>query len=133
MTGPLSQGDDGGMNGYWEQLQKLVASGKPFVAVTLVDVVASAPANAGAKMLVAAEGLCFGSVGGGKIEMKAIAEAKALLVTPGTLQTWVGVVLRAVICSAPEIALAVQVPAGLYDPATVLGAVAAGVTPASKP
>jgi len=79
LTGPLSQGDDGNMNGYWEQLQKLVASGKPFVAVTLVDVVASAPANAGAKMLVAAEGLCFGSVGGGKIEMKAIAEAKALL------------------------------------------------------
>src|SRR5271154_122974 len=67
------------MNGYWEHLQNLVASGRPFAAVTLVDVIASAPANAGAKMLVTAEGQYFGSVGGGKIEMKAIAEAKALL------------------------------------------------------
>lgn len=67
------------MQGFWENLQKLVLAGKPFVAVTLVDVVASAPANVGAKMLVTAEGLFHGTVGGGKIEMKALAEAREML------------------------------------------------------
>ena len=47
------------MQGYWEHLQQLVSSGKPFATVTLVDVVASAPANIGAKMLVTPEGLFF--------------------------------------------------------------------------
>ena len=75
------------MNAYWEHLQKLVAAGRPFVAVTLVDVIASAPANAGAKMLVGEEGLVFGSVGGGKIEMKAIAEARAILAQDPKLET----------------------------------------------
>ena len=67
------------MQGYWEHLQQLVSAGKPFVTVTLVDVIASAPANVGAKMLVTPEGLFFGTVGGGKIEMKALAEAKSML------------------------------------------------------
>jgi xanthine dehydrogenase accessory factor len=67
------------MASYWEHLNRLVAAGKPFVAVTLVDVVASAPGTAGAKMLVTEEGLEFGTVGGGKLEMKALAEAKAML------------------------------------------------------
>jgi xanthine dehydrogenase accessory factor len=75
------------LNAYWEHLQTLAAAGRPFVAVTLVDVIASAPANAGAKMLVTEEGLSFGSVGGGKMEMKAIAEAKAILMQEPTLES----------------------------------------------
>jgi xanthine dehydrogenase accessory factor len=67
------------MHGYWEHLQQLVAAGRPFVAVTLVDVVASAPAVAGAKMLVTEAGLHFGTIGGGKLELKALAEAGAML------------------------------------------------------
>ena len=67
------------MHAYWEHLQEILASGKPFAAVTLVDVIASAPANAGSKMLVTADGLFHGTVGGGKIEMKAIAQAQDLL------------------------------------------------------
>jgi xanthine dehydrogenase accessory factor len=67
------------MQEFWEKLQQLVAGGRPFVTVTLVDVVASAPANVGSKMLVTIDGLFFGTVGGGKIEMKALAEAKAML------------------------------------------------------
>jgi xanthine dehydrogenase accessory factor len=67
------------MDGYWEHLQQLVSTGRAFVAVTLVDVVASAPAVVGAKMLVTEEGLFFGTVGGGKMELKALAEAKAML------------------------------------------------------
>lgn len=67
------------MHAYWEHLQQLVSSGRPFAAVTLVDVIASAPANAGSKMLATAEGLVYGTVGGGKIEMKALALARDLL------------------------------------------------------
>ncbi len=71
------------MQSYWENLQHLLADGQPFVSVTLVDVVASAPADVGSKMLVTSDGLFHGSVGGGKIEMKAIAEARALLAAGG--------------------------------------------------
>jgi xanthine dehydrogenase accessory factor len=83
------------MHGYWEALQRLVngtpgggsagraaGEGEPFVSVTLVDVLASAPANVGAKMLVTRAGLYHGSVGGGKIEAKAIAEAVSMLNEP---------------------------------------------------
>jgi xanthine dehydrogenase accessory factor len=64
---------------YWEKLQELLAAGRPFVSVTQVDVVASAPQNVGAKMLVTEEGLFHGTVGGGKIEARAIGEAQTLL------------------------------------------------------
>jgi xanthine dehydrogenase accessory factor len=64
---------------YWENLQGLLASGRPFASVTLVDVIASAPQNVGAKMLVTADGLYSGTVGGGKIEARSIAEAQAML------------------------------------------------------
>lgn len=67
------------MSQYWENLQSLLSAGKPFVSVTLVDIVASAPQNVGAKMLVTSAGLHSGTVGGGKIEARAIAEAQALL------------------------------------------------------
>jgi xanthine dehydrogenase accessory factor len=70
------------MQGYWEQLQVLLGRGEPFVSVTLVDVVASAPAEVGSKMLVTREGLFFGTVGGGKIELKALAEAREALAQP---------------------------------------------------
>ena len=49
------------------------------MAVTLVDVVASAPATVGAKMLVTEEGLHFGTIGGGRLELKALAEARGML------------------------------------------------------
>lgn len=57
----------------------LSQSQQPFVAVTLVDVVGSAPQNQGARMLVTAQGLHWGTVGGGKIEARALQEAQALL------------------------------------------------------
>ena len=67
------------MSTYWENLQQLLADGRAFASVTLVDVVASAPQNVGAKMLVTSDGLLSGTVGGGKIEARAIAEAQKLL------------------------------------------------------
>jgi xanthine dehydrogenase accessory factor len=71
------------MSGYWEHLHQLLSAGKPFVAVTLVDVVASAPGTPGAKMLVTEQGLEFGTIGGGSLEMKTLAEAQAMLAAGG--------------------------------------------------
>lgn len=62
-----------------EQLNELLFSNTPFVMVSLVDVVGSSPQDIGSKMLVTKEGLHGGTVGGGKVEFKAINEAKALL------------------------------------------------------
>jgi xanthine dehydrogenase accessory factor len=64
---------------YLEKLQELLQSHIPFVAVTVVDTQGSAPQSPGAKMLVTARGLHYGTVGGGKIEQRAIEEALAML------------------------------------------------------
>lgn len=68
---------------YIEQLAHLLQTGKPFVAVTLVDAIGSTPQDTGTKMLVTADGLAFGTVGGGRIEFKAIEHAQAMLRSPG--------------------------------------------------
>ncbi len=47
--------------------------------MTIVEAVGSVPQDAGARMLVTAGGLHTGTVGGGKVEGKAIAEAQAML------------------------------------------------------
>jgi len=67
------------MQTYFEALNDLAASNVPFVAVTVVDTMGSTPQDRGSKMLVTAEGRHFGTVGGGKIEARAIEEAKQLL------------------------------------------------------
>lgn len=58
---------------------ELADTATPFVVVTLVEASGSTPADAGAKMAVTAEGLAFGTVGGGRVEAKAIDEAQAML------------------------------------------------------
>jgi xanthine dehydrogenase accessory factor len=50
-----------------------------FVRVTVVDAIGSTPADAGARMIVTRDGLHSGSVGGGRIEARAINEARRLL------------------------------------------------------
>lgn len=64
---------------FLEALNDLLAAEVPLVTVTVVDVVGSVPQDRGAKMIVTADGLAHGTVGGGKVETKAIAEAKAML------------------------------------------------------
>ncbi len=64
---------------FFEALNELMAGEVPLVAVTVVDTVGSVPQDRGAKMIVTAEGLKFGTVGGGKVETKAIAEAQRML------------------------------------------------------
>jgi xanthine dehydrogenase accessory factor len=62
-----------------EALNELIATGEPVVTATVVDTQGSVPQDRGAKMIVTAAGLRFGTVGGGKVEAKAIAEAQAML------------------------------------------------------
>src|SRR5881227_4221453 len=64
---------------FFEALNELMAMDVPLVAVTVVDTIGSVPQDRGAKMIVTAEGLRFGTVGGGKVETKAIAEARRML------------------------------------------------------
>src|SRR5436190_18894900 len=64
---------------FFEALNELMASETPLVTVTVVDVVGSVPQVRGAKMIVTLEGLHSGTVGGGKVETKAIAEAQKML------------------------------------------------------
>lgn len=64
---------------YIKQYQVLVDAGTPFVSVTMVEAVGSTPQDAGSKMLVTAGGLHHGTVGGGRVEAKAIEHAVAML------------------------------------------------------
>ncbi len=70
------------MPGFIERLAELAQRGAPFVSVTLVDAVGSIPSTVGSKMLVTREGLAFGTVGGGRVEAKAIDHAISMLSDP---------------------------------------------------
>ena len=72
---------------FFEALNELVATKRPFVAVTVVDTLGSTPQDRGSKMLVTSEGRHSGTVGGGKIEARAIEEAKQLLADPSAPKT----------------------------------------------
>jgi xanthine dehydrogenase accessory factor len=72
---------------FFEAETELVQSGTPFVAVTVVDTLGSTPQDRGAKMLVTAEGRVHGTVGGGKVEVRSIAEAQSLLTDPAAPKT----------------------------------------------
>lgn len=66
-------------HGFVERLAEMSRSGVPFVCVTMVQAVGSTPQDAGSKMLVTAAGLVTGTVGGGRVEAKAIDVAKRML------------------------------------------------------
>lgn len=67
------------MQKFLDKLAELFESRTPFVQVYLVDTVGSVPQNAGSKMLVTAAGWYWGTVGGGKVEKRAIEEAQSML------------------------------------------------------
>ena len=72
---------------FFEALNDLAESGRPFAAVTVVDTLGSTPQDRGAKMIVTADGLQHGTVGGGKIEARAIQEAQTMLADPNAPKT----------------------------------------------
>jgi xanthine dehydrogenase accessory factor len=71
----------------WPKLvSEFIDRGTPFVLVTLIDVVGSAPQSLGAKAIITSIGLQAGTVGGGKLESKAIGFAKDLLLDKDSLR-----------------------------------------------
>lgn len=64
---------------FYNKILELLNTKTPFVSVTLVDTIGSVPQNQGSKMLVTANGLFYGTIGGGKVEKKSIDEALKLL------------------------------------------------------
>ncbi len=64
---------------HMQRYMELASAGTPFVSVTMVKAIGSTPQDAGSKMLVTADGLCHGTVGGGQVEAKAIERAQAML------------------------------------------------------
>lgn len=62
-----------------EALGNLASGGSPFVSVTMVDAVGSTPQDVGSKMLVDENGLVHGTVGGGKVEFRAIQFAQEMI------------------------------------------------------
>lgn len=68
---------------FYEQLVALQREGPAFVLVVLAESLGSTPQDTGAKMLVTAAGLHTGTVGGGKVEAKAIALAQEMLAGTG--------------------------------------------------
>ncbi|HEX5472092.1 MAG TPA: xanthine dehydrogenase accessory protein XdhC [Lacipirellulaceae bacterium] len=69
-------------HGFVERLAELSQSGVPFVCVTMVDAQGSTPQDAGSKMLVTVDGLDLGTVGGGRVELKALEHARQMLKKP---------------------------------------------------
>lgn len=60
-------------------INDLISKQIPFVMVTLVNFRGSAPQVSGAKALIGHEGLIAGTIGGGKVEAKAISHGQDLL------------------------------------------------------
>jgi xanthine dehydrogenase accessory factor len=69
---------------FYEQIVALEREGTAFVLVILTEALGSTPQDTGAKMLVTAAGLHAGTVGGGKVEAKAIAHAREMLSSGAT-------------------------------------------------
>jgi xanthine dehydrogenase accessory factor len=61
------------------RLAELDQAGRPVVVVTLVDAVGSTPQDVGSKILVNADGLVSGTIGGGRLEQQAIEMARQML------------------------------------------------------
>ncbi len=67
---------------YVEALSDLYRQQRPFVTVTMIEAVGSTPQDVGAKMIVDQDGLVVGTVGGGRVERKAIDIARQFLAEP---------------------------------------------------
>lgn len=79
------------MSEFWRIAGDLQENGRAFVVVTVVGERGHVPQDPGAKAIITEEGLHFGTVGGGKVEARAIVYAKELLAAKQTspqLVTW---------------------------------------------
>lgn len=79
------------MKTYWDVAFELQNNAQSFVVVTVVGSRGSAPQDPGAKAIIIDSGLYWGTVGGGKVEARAILKAKEMLdlrKTDPELITW---------------------------------------------
>lgn len=67
------------MRDLWKVAQTLSDRHEPFVVVTVLTVLGGAPQKPGAKAIVTAAGLHWGTIGGGRIEARAIEHSQALI------------------------------------------------------
>ena len=65
---------------FHDRFTELFERGRPFVVATIVDVHGSVPQDTLSKMIVSDTGLDWGTVGGGRLEAKAISEAGRMIV-----------------------------------------------------
>ena len=75
----------------WHDISRILESGSDLVVVTVAATRGSVPGETGAKMFVSRDGLPRGTVGGGRVEARALAEVLELLESPGAatrLVTW---------------------------------------------
>jgi xanthine dehydrogenase accessory factor len=79
---------------FYEQLAALERESTAFVLVVLVDALGSTPQDTGAKILVTPAGLLSGTIGGGRVEAKAIALAQELLAASTTAPSFVNWTLK---------------------------------------
>lgn len=66
----------------WPTIEQSIAAHGAAALVTLADVRGSSPREAGARMVVRPDGSFSGTIGGGRLEWMALAEAQALLARP---------------------------------------------------
>jgi xanthine dehydrogenase accessory factor len=66
---------------HWQKVSELLQNNTPFAIVTMIDVRGSAPQIPGAKAVVTSDGVVDGTVGGGRVEARAIAQAIDMLQT----------------------------------------------------
>ena len=74
------------MQAIFEEAQRLLAKGEPFVLTSVVRTQGSTPQKPGAKLLVRKDGTAVGTLGGGCIEADVWAEAKSILEENGATQ-----------------------------------------------
>ncbi len=67
------------MIAHWQAASELTESATAFVVVTMIACRGHVPQDVGAKAIVTAKGLYQGTVGGGKVEARAIEHARTLL------------------------------------------------------
>jgi xanthine dehydrogenase accessory factor len=79
---------------FYERLVALENEGMAFVLVVLVEALGSTPQDTGAKMLVTSAGLSTGTVGGGRVEAKALELAAEMLAAGVTAPRFVNWTLK---------------------------------------
>lgn len=69
------------------ELNRLQSEGTRYCTVTIVDAKGSIPQVVGASAVFGDEGLLFGTIGGGRVEMRCAEEVRAMLSSPGAAKT----------------------------------------------